>query len=368
MKTLNREAMIDLLTGCTILGTGGGGDFDAGMRYVDAALDAGKTIRLAGIDEMQDDTLTCMPYALGATRASSGDDPRYTRLPRTDVAPVLLAMQRLSDGVGRRFGATIACELGGENTAVAAFAAAMTDAVLLDADTAGRAVPEVQHSTYFLHGLPASPVVFANEFGETLYCDAIFDDIRVEEIARAFAAVSRDDIAAVDHPLSVGAVREAVIPGTLGNALSLGVAVRRAVEDDEDPAGAIAGAGQGIVAFRGRIAGASFRTEGGFTIGHFDIAGNDDCHGERYRIDVRNENMVAFRNGELDASIPDLITVVDGQTGATLTNPVEVDDERNVAVVVLPAPAAFTTPAGLALFGPAYIGLAEAFVSPFDRS
>ena len=368
MKTLDREAMIDLLTGCTVLGTGGGGDFSAGMRYIDAAIDAGKPIRLAAIDELSGDTMTCMPYALGATRASSGDRERYSRLPRSATAPVLIAMQRLQTGTGNEFGATIACELGGENTAVAAYAAAMTDAVLLDADTAGRAVPEVQHSTYFLHGLAAAPVVFANEFGESLYCENICDDVRVEEIARAFARVSRDDIAAADHALSVRTIRGAVIPGTLSKALELGAALRLAQATKADPGKAVADAGAGLVAFRGRIASTRFAVRSGFTLGDFEIAGIGEFDGHRYRIDVKNENMAGYRDGELHCSIPDLICVIDMQSGEPLTNPLGDSENRTVAVVILPAPNAFTTSAGLALFGPAYLGLDQPFRSPLTVS
>ena len=360
MKQLDRDAMIDLLTGATVLGTGGGGDFDAGLRYVDATISAGRPIRLAGIDELPDDALTCMPYALGATRATPDTDARYTRLPRSDTPAAMIAMQQLARHLGGNFDATVACEMGGENTAVAAYAAAMSDAVLLDADTAGRAVPEVQHSTYYIHGLKPGPVALANEFGESLLCRGIFDDQRLEEIARSFAVVSRDDIAAVDHALRVGEIRAAIIPGTLTRAISLGAALREARSSRRDAASVIAEAGGGIVAFRGTVSQARFRTESGFSIGHIAIAGDGRSS---YRIDVRNENMVAWLDGEIHATIPDLICVIDLDRCEPMTNPIEASGQR-VAVVILPAPAPFTTSAGLAVFGPAYLGLEHAYASP----
>ena len=126
MKQLSRDNLIDILHGSAFMGTGGGGEIALGMRYIDAALDAGKTFRLVSATDLDNATMTCTPYALGATQASELLD-EHARLPKATEAPIVTAINRLASHVGAEFGATVACELGGENTAVAAYAAAMID-------------------------------------------------------------------------------------------------------------------------------------------------------------------------------------------------------------------------------------------------
>jgi DUF917 family protein len=70
--------------------------------------------------------------------------------------------------------------------------------------------------------------------------------------------------------------------------------------------------------------------------------------------------MIGRLDGEIHATIPDLICLIDTDTGAPVTNP-NYSRGQNVAVVVLPAPLPFTTPKGLDAFGPAYIGLDQPY-------
>ena len=46
MKTLSRQDLYDILYGCTILGTGGGGSLQKGLELIEEALSKGKQFRL----------------------------------------------------------------------------------------------------------------------------------------------------------------------------------------------------------------------------------------------------------------------------------------------------------------------------------
>jgi len=359
MKQLSRDDLIDILHGSAFMGTGGGGEIELGMRYIDAALDAGKTFRLVSATDLDDATMTCTPYALGATRASELLE-EHARLPKATEAPIVTAINRLASHVGAEFGATVACELGGENTAVAAYAAAMIDGALLDADAAGRAVPEITHSTYCLAGLSASPVVMANEFGETMLCENIFDDQRAEDIARSFAMVSRDDIVAVDHAATIAELEHALYHGSISMAAELGAAIRSARTANENAASQLAAIGRGKILFQGTISNCEDCIDNGFTCGFMELKGSGDYTQDECRIEFKNENMMASINSQIVATIPDLICVLNDDAGEALTNP-NGEVGMNISVVVLPAPPHFTTAAGLEIFGPAYIGLSQAY-------
>lgn len=357
MKKLSRQDLEDILLGAAILGTGGGGELSEGLAMIDDALSKGKEFVMVDLDEAPRDALVCTPYMLGAVSALPQEEERmYKRLPRLGKPSILTAYDRFQEYLGRTFYGTISCELGGSNTATSLYAAAMAGACIIDADPAGRAVPEITHSTYYINGLPAAPIVMANEFGEAIICENVMDDARAEHIVRALAKVSRNDIAAIDHALEIHEIRDAVIPGTISLAMNMGKVWRETRIDGGDVPDAVAAEGHGIVAFRGAVSECDWETREGFTYGNIAIAGEGPFEGGDYRIWLKNENMTARLNGEIHATIPDLICLIDTETGNPVTNP-NYRIGQKVAAVVLPAPAPFTSAKGLEAFGPAYLGL-----------
>ena len=294
MRQLDRQDIVDLLIGAAILGAGGGGDVAEGLALIDQALDAGKVLRLANLEEVPDETLACCPYLLGAVSPMTEAEARgYAHLPKTSGPAILAAMDRMERLRGRRLEATVACEMGGANTAIAFFVAAMAGGITLDADPAGRAVPEITHSTFYLSGLPAEPICVANNFAETMVLEGVIDDARAETLVRALAQVSAHDVAAVDHALPLHALRQGLIPGTMSAALRLGQCQREAVEQGRDVAQALAEVGEGKVVFAGEVTQAFYETKGGFTLGHIRLEGPAGA----YDITVKNENMAGNMNG-----------------------------------------------------------------------
>lgn len=358
MPILSPEVLSDMLIGCTILGTGGGGDPSEGKALIDSALSEGKVFDLVPLDDVPDTALVCTPYMLGAISALSDEEQaRFARLPQTSVQPILTAYEAFQDRLRTSFYGTVPCEMGGSNTFIAMYAAAMNGHKIIDADPAGRAVPEITHSTYYLAGLPASPIVLANAFGEVMVLENVVDDMRAEELVRALSVVSASDIAAIDHALPARTLRSALIPGTLTKAIALGAAQRSVAP--HEAADAVAEAGHGAVVFRGEVAECEWRTSGGFTLGAIEISN----HPHRYRVSIKNENMAGWLDGKVHATIPDLICLLDEATGLPVNNPNAYRGQK-VAVVVLPAPSAFLTDKGLSVFGPTYAGVDEPFQSP----
>ncbi|WP_068546966.1 DUF917 domain-containing protein [Thalassotalea crassostreae] len=357
MRNLCREELIDILHGCAILGTGGGGELTEGVAYIDEALSLGKSFKLISVDEVPKGEKVCTPYILGAISPLTEDEElSYKDLPRTGSHSILAAYQRLVEYTGESVYGTICCELGGSNTAVSFYLAAMFDGYIIDADPAGRAVPEITHSTYYLNNLPAAPIFTANEFGECFICENIVDDLRAETVVRALAKISRNDIAAIDHALPIEQIRDAVIHGTISKALQLGQAMRTAKENNENIASIIAQQGNGFIAFEGKVTDFDFRTIDGFTLGDVTLMGTGIFSENELHINVKNENMVAKLNGEVYATIPDLICCIDLSNGMPITNP-NYQKGMEVAVIILPAPKEFTTEKGLSIFGPSYAGI-----------
>ena len=360
MQRLTRQNLEDILLGAVILGAGGGGEIAEGRAMIDTALAAGKTFDLVSIDEVPDDAVICTPYLLGAiTPINSEEEVLYAGLTESDTNPLLQAYAEFQDHLGTEFYGTTPCELGGSNTAAAFFPAVMNGHKIIDADPAGRAVPEITHSTYYLAGLPAAPIYAVNNFGESFLIDKVKDDQRAETLVRAISQVSRNTVAAIDHALPMRELRGVLIPGTISKAMRLGEVCRSAMELGQDVAAEIAKAGGGAVVFCGTTSSVIYKTDQGFTVG--DIVLTQGA--QSMRISIKNENMACWLDGKVLATVPDLICLFDTETGTPVANP-DVTEAQNITVVVLPAPTPFTSPKGLSVFGPKYAGVNTPFVSP----
>ena len=363
IQELSRDEVVDILVGAMLYGGGGGGELTEGLALIDLAIAAGKRFRMAALDDMPDDALICTPYLLGAI----SDLPEgESALVDGETPPILAAYERLTRQIGQQIQGAVPCELGGSNTAVPFYVAAMADSVVVDADPAGRAVPEITHSAYALAGLPVGSVVTANVLGETTVLDGIANDARAEEIVRALAQLSGNDIAAIDHTLPAKVLRPGLLTGTLSQARKIGEILRTGRSQPMALPGQVAKAANGVVLFEGVVTHSQSQIDHGFTVGRFEVSGTADFEGRTFRVDLKNENMVGRLAGIPVVTIPEIISVLDMETGDVVTNP-NVYPSRQVAILALPAPAVFLTNNGLRAFGPNHAGIDAAFQSAMKR-
>ncbi len=356
MRVLNREDLLNILLGCTILGTGGGGSLQEGIQYIDEALDAGKQFRLVDFDELPPDAMIGTPYACGAISPLTEEEQRkYARLTETEESMYLLNMRQLERFLNQKLTAVITTELGGGNAATAFYVAAMTDRLIVDGDPAGRSVPALQHSTYFLNGVPMCPMAVMNAFGEGAVFTNVFDDERGEDLVRALAVVSRNSIAVMDHVNTAAVLKDAVIRGAISHAETVGKAFREAKAAGGDYVSAVTAAGKGREMFRGTVTESAFETRDGYTFGNTVIEGTGDYAGHRLRLWYQNENIISWLDDKPYATVPDLICFFNLDEAMPQLNPYAVVGEQ-AAIAVLPAPAEWTTPRGLEVFGPRSFG------------
>ena len=356
MRNLSREELINILYGCTILGTGGGGSLKEGIAQIDEALAAGKQFRMASFEDLPPDAMIGTPYACGAISPLTEEEKqKYARLKETEESMYLLNLRQLEQFLGRELSAVISTELGGGNTATAFYVAAMTDRLIVDGDPAGRSVPALQHSTYYLKGVPMCPMAVMNEFGEGAVFTNVFDDERGEDLVRALAVVSRNTIAVMDHVNTAEVLKDAVIRGALTYAEAIGKAFLQAREAGEDYVAAVTEAGKGRKLFKGTVTESEYETRDGYTFGTTVIAGDGDYAGHTLKIWYQNENIISWMDGVSCATVPDLICLFNLDEAMPQLNPYAVTGER-AAVTVLPAPEEWTTERGLEVFGPRSFG------------
>jgi hypothetical protein len=367
MKLLERQDLYDILYGCTILGTGGGGSLQKGLALIDDALQKGKQFRLVDFAEVPDDAWIATPYICGSVSPSTPElEAQYAGLPKLDEPEPYLAYRALEAYFGREFYGVISTELGGGNTAEALYVAALLDRYIIDADPAGRSVPELQHSTYCIYDLPIYPLACANQFGDVAVLPKVVNDLRAEALVRAMAVVSKNRIGVADHPAQAKQLRGAVITGAISRAWEIGKTFRAAKESGLSAAAQIALTAGGFLLFKGVVTRHAFDTIEGFTIGEIYLSGEGEFSGSDYHIWFKNENIVSWRDGKVDVTVPDLICVFDEEANEPVLNPY-CREGMSVTVIGLPAPAQWRTPRGLELFGPRHFGF-DVEYQPIEKS
>jgi DUF917 family protein len=107
--------------------------------------------------------------------------------------------------------------------------------------------------------------------------------------------------------------------------------------------------------FEGKIVDVERKTVAGFARGEATLEGINDHSGSRMVIQFQNENLVAIRDGRIVCSVPDLISMLDVDTGQPITTEYLRYGYR-VVVIGMPASEKWRTPEALGVVGPRYFG------------
>jgi uncharacterized protein len=233
----------------------------------------------------------------------------------------------------------------------------------------GRAFPEIQMVTATLYGVSATPMALADEKGNTAVIDTV-DNHWAERLSRSLTIDMGCVAKTAFYPLSGRQLRQAMIPGTISLAEELGRLIRQTRAAHGDPIAAILRRLGGYRLFDGKISDVERRTEAGFAKGEARIEGTGSNTGFALTIRFQNEHLVAVCDGQIVASVPDLIIVLDAENGGPITTE-ELRYGFRVTVIAAPCDFRWRTSPGLALVGPRsfgydldYIPVEERFASP----
>ncbi|MBN9157523.1 DUF917 domain-containing protein [Microbacterium sp.] len=350
----------DLARGATLLGTGGGGDPYIGSKLVERVLGDG-AITILDPEDLPDDLFVIPTAQMGAPTVMVEKIPAGTE--------PTLALRALEAHLGRTADATMPIECGGINSMIPLVVAAETGLPVVDADGMGRAFPELSMETFAVYGVHGSPLALAGERGETVIIDTGDDDRQMEWLARAITIRLGGVGHIAEYAMSGADVRRTAVPRTISMALALGRAIREAREQHRSPFAAIAETLSRTLYTHvrelavGKVVDVERRTTEGFAKGRAVIA---PLEGDgAFEIQFQNENLIARRDGEVVAIVPDLICVVDHETAEPITTEGLRYGQR-VRVLGISTPDMMRTEGALAAFGPAAFGLVEPFL-PVER-
>jgi uncharacterized protein len=335
-----------LAVGGAVLGSGGGGDPYIGKLMAASALRRHGKVRLLDIADLADDALVVASCMMGAPTVM------VEKLPRGDEAA--LAFRRIGQHLGRPVDAVLCIEAGGINSTIPFVVAAPARLPLLDGDGMGRAFPELQMVTFTLHNIAATPMALTDDKGNTVFFETI-SNRWTERLARS-ATVDMGGAALVAfYPMTGAQAKQAAIRGTVSLAIGIGACIAKARAARADPVAAVARKLSGAILLEGRVVDAQRRTVGGFVRGEASIAGTGAWDGRILRLAFQNEFLLAERDATPVAMTPDLIILLDSETGAPVTTEAMRYGLR-VTALGAPCDVRWRTPAGLAIVGPGYFG------------
>ena len=346
MWELDKQGVEDLSTGAAILGTGGGGDPYLGKLMAFSVLERGMKIEIISLDDVPDDALIIPSAAMGTPtvlieKISKGDE-------------VVQAFKRLEKFFGKEVLATMPIEAGGVNSVNPLTVGARCGIPIVDADGMGRAFPELQMTTFHVHGIPCTPMTLVDEKGNVVILDAV-DDIWAEKLARVVTIRFGGTAWVALYPMTGKEAKRASIPSTLSLARDIGRSIREARAKKADPIGSILDVTGGYRLFEGKIVDVERRTVAGFARGEAKLEGIDEYDGSELVIQFQNENLVAIRDGDIICSVPDLISVLEMETGLPITTEYLRYGHRAV-VIGMPCNEMWRTPDALKVIEPRYFG------------
>ena len=354
MRKLSFQELEDLIDGATILGCGGGGNPERAMIMIREALSKGKEFSLLDPQDLSEDSWICILSYVGG-----GIKPKEKKivqgLARIWEYPLLNVSKELSQFMRVEFDTYLPSEIGAGNTVATLFVAAMEGKPVLDGDAAGgRAKPELVISTTHLIDLSPTPLAIASHYGDALILKESIGDKRVEDLCRFLSRASGGTIAVARCPSRGARLKKAIHPYSITLAIEVGRAVR---EDRTNPLDALIKRLNGAKRFEGRIKRFSRKEKDGFVWGDIYFEGFHEYRDQMYRIWFKNENLIGWRDENLDITCPDAIIMVDTKTGKGVYNwGGDLYDGREVTVIGMKAPEIWKTKKGLEIFGPRHFG------------
>ncbi len=342
--------------GAVFLGSGGGGDPYVSELFLRAQLKRGHKARIIELDELDDDAFVISIAGIGA--------PSVYVEHLVSEKLLLRLFARAEAFFGRRIDALISAEIGGSNSIIPLGVSAICGVPVIDGDGMGRAMPHIEMTTFSIFGARATPAILMDECGTCMILETA-DDRTAEDVCRAAADSVGAEIMGALYPMSGKLAKTCVVRGTLEQTLQIGRRIREARTASGDVFTELlaylnTGGRFAKILFDGKIVDVIHETRDGWHWGKVTLSGLRGG-GDHLTLEVQNEYTVARLNGRTVTVVPDIISVLDRESGEPLTGEMLRYGQR-VKVVGYSSHPLLKRPESLEVMGPRMFGIDEDFV------
>ncbi|MCX5751333.1 MAG: DUF917 domain-containing protein [Candidatus Saganbacteria bacterium] len=347
----------DYLLGCTIMGTGGGGDPIAGGKLLAEALDQGLELAWISATDLSDNDWVASAFGLGSIAPPTEErqkeinrlglhiHPKYSDWPIKELVRI----------AGAKLSAIVPVELGGLNSVYPLVASARLGLPCVDGDYAGRAVPELVQLTPALSGETFAPIYSEDLLGNLRCIDEKVSPDILEDLCRKISQEGFGVCLMAGLLMRGAAMKASIVPNTLTNCLKLGKAIREARTKGEDPVQALVKGVGGWKVFEGEVHKKEWEDRQGHMYGTTYLKGIGEYIGQTMEIWFKNENHLARKNGKPLIMSPDLIITVDVDSAEPKTNTMIAQGDR-LAVIGVKGQQIYRTSKGIEVLGPRHFG------------
>lgn len=357
-KIKTMQDLDDFVRGATLFGTGGGGSQAMGKNLLLQSFNEGKEIDWVDIGEIDGDAWVCTAFYMGSIAPLTDEDRKKMKAlgleERVEKRVLTTAVKELEKELGIEIAAIIPVELGGLNSAAPLDAAVQMGKNVVDADLAGRAVPEVAQTLPRIYGYPICPIACCDAWGNVTVIKKTHGYDSAEALGKMLSIPAYEPIGLACFAMKAEDAKKVIVEGTLTKSLNVGAAVRMAYEKGKDPTEAFADAAGGKIIMKGAVTVHDWESKGGYMYCDNEVTGEGAFEGKTLKIWVKNENHISWLNGDPYITSPDLIQMVDLHTGEPITN-TDTAVGMEVAVVAVPNPK-YRTEEGVRLLGPVHYG------------
>ncbi|MFI6908251.1 DUF917 domain-containing protein [Nonomuraea sp. NPDC050394] len=352
MRAITLGDLEDLALGAVVLGTGGGGDPYLAKVMLAQALERHGPVPLVDAADLDPEGLLLPVAMVGA--------PTVEKFPNGGEASRVLGA--LEAHLGRRGIAVLPIEIGGMNTLFPVAVAAELGLPCVDADAMRRAFPQIEMTLLTLAGISASPITLCDAKGNYVLFDAV-DNVMCERLVRACTTEMGMTAVMSAYPITARQCVESAVTGSLTYCLEIGRRIRAIQEGRAGAYEAFLSYCDARILFTGKVVDLDRRTTAGWARGTVSLEHLDEP-ARVMRVEIQNENLAAFEDGEAKATVPDLLTFLDIETGVPMTTEGLAYGQR-LHLVAMPAHERWRTEEGVALAGPRAFGYDVDYV-PFE--
>jgi uncharacterized protein len=332
-----------LVTGAALLGSGGGGSPKPMAHPLRRAWGEGP-VSVLDVGDLPASALVVPVGVVGSTQVFDEKLPGGGEL--------TAAVRAIERWTSVRVDAVLGTEGGGLNGLTGLLAALQLDLPYVDADLMGRALPRLDQFSSVVAGLPATPCALSEPGGQVLLIDGV-DAANLERAARAVVSTTGGWGVIAMPPIKAADLRRACVTGSLARALLLGRAVRAL--PSMPAAKQLQQALAAHVLASGRVVDVAHRpVRQGFGTGSVTL--QDAASHAVVRIETENEYLAVLVDGQVVATCPDIISVLDRRNSM----PVPAEALRQgveVTIAVLPGPAWWRDPERIGHVGPRAFGM-----------
>ncbi len=368
----NRQEVEDFVRGCTFYGTGGGGLPKNGIESLMSEIENGNKVGWVDVSEIDDDAITVCPFLMGSIAPHTPEVKKemegfgLTNPINKEKDRLGKAVKELGEYLNVKIDAVVPIELGGANTPGPLAAGIINGIPCVDGDYTGRAIPEILQTTPYINGKKLWPVASVDEYGNTCFIEEAINYRMVERIGKLIASGAYGLAGQAGFILTGKEMKEVIIPNTLTECYELGKFIRESRENNLKPVDEVVKKLDGYLLAEGVVVNKETKDELGYYWGIHTIQGKNEFEDKTYKIWFKNENHVMWENDVPIITSPDIIVIVNTETGEPYSNP-ELAIGEEVSVVGLKAREEFSNDKGIDVLGPRYFGFDIDYVSIDER-